>query len=379
ISGGRPTPVTLASLLNEFQGFRISFWGNFGGVNLIAPEWVYVALDAFTILAIIGLLVGLARRALPRLLWLPALWLAIISILLVRWTWLTMASQGRLIFPAIAAVAVLMVCGFASAQQSAVSGQRSAVTHHALLYTFAFLLFTFAALAPFAIIAPAYALPARFSDDAVAPHPVHITFADQAELVGYALPQTRVAPGGELPLTIYWRAREPMHEDFSVFIRVFDANDKIIARWDAFPGGGLYPTRVWQPGEVIEDKYRLHIPFDARAGVGRIEVGLFRRVPLETLMARDPRGNIVTPTIARFKIVGQAQPAPPIENVVDYTFGDQIALIGFARSENIARGSTLALKLFWRAQKSIAEDYTIFIHLVDANGKIIAQDDAQPQ
>ncbi|MBM3129309.1 MAG: DUF2142 domain-containing protein [Chloroflexi bacterium] len=414
IAGGRPTPVTLVSLLNEFQGFRISFWGNFGGVNLIAPEWVYIVLDVFTILAIIGLLIGFARRALPRLLWLPALWLTLISILLVRWTWLTMASQGRLIFPAIAAVAVLMVYGLAqfqrsavsgqrsavsgqqsavsgqrsavSGQQSAVSGQRSAVTPHAprltplaLLLPFAFCLFTFSALAPFTLIAPAYALPARFADDAVAPHSVHITFDNQAELVGYALPQTRVAPGAELPLTLYWRAREPMAEDFSVFVRLFDAQDKIIARWDAFPGRGVYPTRVWQPGEVIEDQYRLPIPHNARAGVGRIEAGLFRRVPLETLTARDPRGNIVTPTIARFKIAGQTQTAPRIENAVAYVFGDQIALIGFARPETIARGSTLALKLYWRAQKSIAEDYTVFVHLVDVNGKIIAQDDAPPQ
>ena len=71
IAGGRPVPVTLTGLLHEFQGFRISYWGNFGGVNIIAPEWVYTVLDAFAILAGIGLGVGLLRRSLPRLLALP--------------------------------------------------------------------------------------------------------------------------------------------------------------------------------------------------------------------------------------------------------------------------------------------------------------------
>jgi hypothetical protein len=183
----------------------------------------------------------------------------------------------------------------------------------------------------------------------------------------------------ELPLTLYWRAREPIPEDFSVYIRFFDASNKIIARWDAFPGGGLYPTRVWQPGQVIEDKYRIPIPFDARTGVGRIEAGLFRRVPLETLTARDPRGDVVTPTIARFKITGQAQAAPQIENVVNYTFGDQIALVGYTRPDNLAHGSTLSLKLYWRALVPLTKDYTVFVHLTDANGKIIAQKDNQPQ
>jgi hypothetical protein len=386
IAGGRPMPMTFASLLNEFQGFRISFWGNFGGVNLIAPEWIYIVLDAFTVLAIIGLLIGLARRALPRLLWLPVLWLTLISILLVRWTWLTMASQGRLIFPAIGAVAVLLVYGL---EQFKISDFRfhvsrstfhaSRITHYFLLLPFYFLLFTFAALVPFTIIAPAYALPARFADDAAVPHPVHITFAEQAELVGYALPQARVAPGGELPLTIYWRARERIGEDFSVYLRLFDANDQVIARWDAFPGGGLYPTRVWQPGEIIEDNYRTPIPLDARAGIGRIETGLFRRAPLETLTARDPHGNIVTPTIARFKITGAPPLAPQIEHVVNHVFGDQIALVGLARPDSVVRGSTLSLKLYWRALAPIAEDYTVFVHLVDANGNIIAQRDSQPQ
>ncbi len=393
IAGGRPTPVTLTSLLNEFQGFRISFWGNFGGVNIIAPEWVYSVLDAFTVLAVIGLVIGLVRRTLPRLLWLPTLWLALISILLARWTFLTMASQGRLIFPAIAAVAALFTHGLAQVQWSVVSGQWSEIrnyalrithyvsrfTPHVLLLPFAFCLFTFSALAPFTIIAPTYAPPTRFANDARVPHLLHLTFNDQAELVGYALPHTRVAPGDTLPLTIFWRARESLNEDFSVYVRLFDAEDKIITRWDAFPGRGLYPTRVWQPGEIVTDEYRLPIPLDARAGVGRIEVGLFRRVPLETLTARDPRGNIVTPTIARFKITGRAPIVPYIENVVEHAFGNQITLIGYARQAEIARGATFTLKLYWRALAPISEDYTIFVHLVDANGTIIAQDDAPPQ
>jgi len=237
---------------------------------------------------------------------------------------------------------------------------------------FAFCLFTFYSLAPFTI------LPQRFSNDAIVPNPLGITFNHQAELVGYALPQRSVMPGDELPITLYWRARAPLTEDFSVFIRLFDLDGKIIARWDAFPGRGLYPTRVWQIGEIIKDEYRLPIPYDARAGVGRIEAGLFRRVPLETLTARDPHGNIITPTIARFKIAGQAK-IQPIENPVVFKFGDRIELVGYSLVQNIAPGSTLPVKLYWRALKPIAEDYTVFVHFVDTNGNIIAQKDNQPQ
>jgi len=380
IAGGRPTPATLSGLFDEFQGFRISFWGNFGGVNLIAPDWVYIVLDAFTVLALVGLLVGGLRRALPRLLWLPALWLAIISLSLIRWTWLTLASQGRLVFPAISAVAILLAYGLAQFQ---ISDFRFQITHHVLRFThlsFVIFLLAFAILAPLTLIAPAYALPARLSDAAAVPHPAHITFDNQAELVGYALPQKSVVPGGELPLTVYWRARERIAEDFSVYIRLFDGDGKIVARWEAFPGGGLYPTRVWQPGEVIQDRYRLPLALDARApSAGRIEVGLFRRVPLETLTARDPQGRTVTPTIARFKIA-QATPTR-VQAEVHYEFGNRIALIYYtvyAVEGKPRAGGTLRVPMYWRALAPMDEDYTVFLHLLDRDGKIIAQTDAQP-
>ncbi|MDO8670216.1 MAG: glycosyltransferase family 39 protein, partial [Dehalococcoidia bacterium] len=52
-----PTPGIL-DLLSEFQGFRISFWGLFGGVNIIADERIYQLLDGVTILAVLGLVLS---------------------------------------------------------------------------------------------------------------------------------------------------------------------------------------------------------------------------------------------------------------------------------------------------------------------------------
>lgn len=377
IAGGRPTPVTVATLLGEFQGFRISFWGNFGGVNIIAPDWVYLVLDLFALLAGIGFLIGLVRRALPRLLALPALWLALILIALVRWTWLTFASQGRLIFPAIGAVAILMTFGLSQFQIPRYVWRFMHLSFvHLPLVLF---LFFFSMLTPFALIAPAYALPARLPGDTSVPNPTHITFDDQAELVGYALPQKSVLPGGELPITIYWRARSRVAKDFSVYIRLFDTTGAIVGRWEAFPGRGLYPTRLWQPGEIIVDSYRVPVASDARGpSVGRVEVGLFRRVPLENLTARDPEGHTVTPTIARFKIAGQLQ--VQVQGAeAPANFGDQIALVGHVQPQASSPGSSISVKLYWRALAPMTEDYTVFVHLVDANGKTVAQQDAQPQ
>ncbi|MBI3913696.1 MAG: DUF2142 domain-containing protein, partial [Chloroflexi bacterium] len=373
IAGARRDPATLMTLLNEFQGLRISFWGNFGGVNIIAPEWVYVALDAFTVLATIGLLIGITRRALPRLLALPVLWLAIIFLALIRWTMLTLASQGRLLFPAIAAIALLLAHGLSQLQ---VSGFRFQVFKFSVLpFAFSLFTFSFAVAAPVTLIAPAYALPTRLNDDANIPRNTRIFYDDKIEQIGYDLPQKSVAPNSELPITIYWRSNTRLAEDFSVGIALVDADGKKIGEWDAYPGNGLYPTRLWQPGEVIVDKYRVPVAADARAPqVARVEVAVYRKASLQNLAARDPQGRVVTPVIARFKISGHARIV--VENPVEYMFGDQITLAGYAIQNDAAN---VRVKLFWRARAMIAEDYTVFAHLVDARGNLIAQADSPPQ
>ncbi len=392
IAGGRPTSATWITLLDEFQSLRISFWGNFGGVNIIAPDGVYAALDVLTVVAGLGLIVGLARRVLPRLLLLQAVWLALIVLALIQWTRLTFASQGRLIFPAIAAACILLSYGLSqwrlpanilknhepvrSRWQSLISNPQSPISNFpfACIFTVIFL-FAFSLLAPFTLIAPTYVLPLRLPDDSNVPNFTHIVYEDRAELVGYALPQKAVAPGQELPLTLYWRALGPIGEDFSVNIDLFDAEGNIVGRWRAFPGGGTYPTRLWQQGEIIADSYRIPVALASRGpGVGRIEVGLFRRLPLEKLVARDPEGRTVTPNIAQYKITGAS--SVEIQNPVRFEFADQMALVGYS-VEN-ATGH-LNVRLYWRARRAMSEDYTVFVHLVDRRGETVAQKDDQPQ
>ncbi len=386
IAGARPQPFPLAVLLDEFQGLRISFWGNFGGVNVIAPEWVYVTLDAITIVAIIGLLIGIARRALPRLLALPALWFAIVFVALMRWTTLTYASQGRLMFPAMAAVGVLLAHGLGQFQVSSLKFQSFKVLRLAtcdlrpatfsVVIPLLFLL-SFSILTPFTLIAPAYALPPRLPD-ATPAQLTRIVFDAKVELIGHDLPQRAVRPNSQLPITLYWRGLTRITEDFSLSIQLFDAAEKKVGQWDAYPGNGLYPTRLWQPGEIVVDDYRVPLAADARGPqVGRVQVGMYRYATQQNLAARDPQGRAITPRLARFKIAGISDVR--VENPVEYVFGEQIALVGYALPQGIARGESVAVKLFWRARAAISDDYTVFVHLVDANGKLVAQRDAEPQ
>ncbi len=57
-----------------------------------------------------------------------------------------------------------------------------------------------------------------------------------------------------------------------------------------------------------------------------------------------------------------------------------IKLEGFEiAASRVKRGETLVLLLYWRATGDIGKDYTVFAHLVDARGQVIAQSDSQPR
>lgn len=388
VAGGRPIPATLALLVGEVEGFLISFWGNFGGVNIIAPGWVYLILNGLALLAVLGLVLGMVRRTLPSLLAIPALWVVLIIVSLIRWTWLTLASQGRLVFPAIAAIAVLFAFGIdqiasgewrmaSRAPQYPTRNPQFAirVLNH-LPWVPVTALFLFALAAPFSLIAPTYAQPVRVSESSV-PNPTHITFEERAELVGYALPRRVAAPGEELPLTLYWRGLQKMDEDYSVYIHLYDSDGNKVGQWDAFPGGGVYPTRLWQPGEIIVDNYQIPItPTTKRPSVGRVEAGLYRRSSAKNLVARDPQNRVITPTLTRFKIDGRWNVT--IADADLGVFGRRLKLAAFALLANDSP-STLRVGLWWQAIAPIKEDYVVFVHLLDSQGNIVAQKDDEPR
>jgi len=59
--------------------------------------------------------------------------------------------------------------------------------------------------------------------------------------------------------------------------------------------------------------------------------------------------------------------------------GDRISLIGHDLPTGKAlAGGDIQLTLYWGVHDQVSEDYTVFVHLVNANGEIVAQGDGPP-
>jgi len=64
---------------------------------------------------------------------------------------------------------------------------------------------------------------------------------------------------------------------------------------------------------------------------------------------------------------------------VQARFGDTITLLGYdLHSEEARPGQILRVTLFWKADDLVQEDYKVFVHLLDAQGQVLAQHDSQP-
>lgn len=67
-----------------------------------------------------------------------------------------------------------------------------------------------------------------------------------------------------------------------------------------------------------------------------------------------------------------------VETPTSLTFADLITLTKIAQPDTSAGGTALPIELHWQALAPIDQDYHVFIHLLAADGHLVAQADGQP-
>jgi hypothetical protein len=303
-------------------------------------------------------------------------WIALVAAALLRWTSLTSASQGRLLFPALPAIVLILVVGWAELVPRRLCRPVGVVALAVWV--------VWAALCPFLFIRPAYALPERVETlDALTAIPLDlgVRYGDCCELVGYISPDEPVHPGDRVPLTLVWRAREAVEEDYSLFVHATAADGQLVGQLDTYHGGGMYPTGQWQPGEIVADTAYVPIKWKAKGPIlVRFNVGLYERSTTEQLPAYAPGGQELDVVWAGEAALEPIQwPQLPSGSPPMAVFEGSIELAGVDRSQPTVRpGEVLTVTLHWRSLDSITEDYTGFVHLVDPAGNDVAQDDHAP-
>jgi hypothetical protein len=84
-------------------------------------------------------------------------------------------------------------------------------------------------------------------------------------------------------------------------------------------------------------------------------------------------------SFGELRLILYAFPRNPLtRHTVGAIFGEVIVLEGYALDENVRAGDVLHLDLYWQAFTPVAEDYQVFVHLLDEDGQRWAQKDGPP-
>ena len=358
---------------------RLSYWAMFGyGIHATALFYWFVG--GVTLLGTAGLLVWVWRRGRhtwnqpqTRAVLLLALWSVIVFASLLRWMrLLTATNQGRLLFPALVSLAVLLAIGI-----KAVSG-RAKWPQYAVLCP----LIMWAAALPWLVIQPAYAQPKPLPPTAVLPNPSQIQFGEEIGLAGFAVASATVKPGESLLVDLYWGALQEIDHNYRVNLRLLDADWYTIAHVGAVPYQGRYATLLWSPGDIFLDRYTLPpAAASAAPGRGRVVLSLHPWHEPETALPVTvngvPVGNELT--VAYLKIAPLNPPIYQPKWEINTTFAQEAILLGYDAPETAVPGASLPIVLYWQALAPSGRDYTVFIHLLDRDGSLVAQADGPPQ
>lgn len=103
------------------------------------------------------------------------------------------------------------------------------------------------------------------------PNPLDQNFNDEVRLIGYQYDRRVLAPGDELPVTLYWRASRSHLPDYVAQVRLLDGAGQVVAAADARPRP---PTTSWEAGDVIADTHLMPISGDLPPATYTVEVAL---------------------------------------------------------------------------------------------------------
>ncbi len=415
-----PRPGLAQIWQTELTGLELSFWAAFGAGQILLEPWLYTILRGLKYLVGVGLVIGVWRWGRcwvsgtrgqgsngegqgsddkgngPRTtshkpcstqqltqLFILGLWSLVVFVALLRWMQITPASWGRLLYPALPALAILTVW---SLSQFTIHNSQFTIHNSQFPLVLAVALFSLSLISPFHYLRAAYAkipLMAEAEIPAEGLERLDFTYDGSLRLIGCQVEKTPVRPGGWLPVTLYWQAIRPLRQNYSVFVHLLGQGNADIGQVNTYPAGGNWPTSMLEPGKVLKDTYYVPISPEAAApAVIRLALGVFEfEDPARAAKpAVNAAGVVVEPIVGAVPLLPERWPEFDPAYATEINFGGQIRLIGYDWvNQKIEPGTRVPITFYWEGLAAPGHNLTLFIHLIDlATQAQVAGFDAPP-
>lgn len=207
----------------------------------------------------------------------------------------------------------------------------------------------------------------------------HIVEADFGllALVGYTRDvRAPLRPGDAVPLTLLWRGGwQKLPPTLVARWSLENGQGKPVASRDT-PISVAYPPFQWQPYTFVREFPMLYLPANLPDGTYTLKLAVARENTLlgSTLLPFSP--TVVDLGTLQVQNRARVMNAPAVEQVWETVFENKMKLLGYDVRMSAAR--QMSVTLYWRALAQMSTSYTVFVHLLDAQNRVLAVGDAVP-
>lgn len=189
-------------------------------------------------------------------------------------------------------------------------------------------------------------------DEDVQPENGDVQLEDSLFLNHQDFPTGQLQPGQPIHITLRWLRTNLQSDAEKVTVSLEGQG------WQTSSEGVLYPD------PFVLTWHELNIPATANGSA--------------TLKVTGPSGK--TLTLAQLEIAKSDHvfTEPAIKQRIDMEFTGVGSLVGADNPATIKSGEAFNVNLIWKADTTPTTAYTVFVHLLDSNGQVIAQNDSPP-
>jgi 4-amino-4-deoxy-L-arabinose transferase-like glycosyltransferase len=188
----------------------------------------------------------------------------------------------------------------------------------------------------------------------------------------------RVKPGDYAAYALHWTVRgAPPPAKWEIFAHLVDRGSQRLIAQDY--NRGFTPSE-WRDGDQVVSWLHLQIPAGVAPAVADVQFGIIDSDSGKALPVTSPTGAAAgdVVVVGPVRIVGPAgpPPVPPPQHPLNVRFGPAMTLAGYDVERS--SGSDSLVRLRWQADALPSDDYTVFVHLLDASGHYLIGADSQP-
>ena len=373
-------------IAHDLTSIERTFWAN-QARTFVSPIWLDRVLIWWGRISLILLVLGVLvnhKSSRPKVPLLAALfsWPAAFLFLLVGY-WNRSASWpfGRLLFPAIAPIGLLLVVGWE--QVVPPRWLRPVLTVNATAMV------SICILVPIVTLYPLFH-PSRERRAEEVERPVGTVYtagpegSQVARLVGYNPLTTYALPGRYFPIELCWEPLGQTEVPYAVLVQLLDLSQLgerdspgVVGRRETYPGLGSRPTDRWALHRTFCDEVLVWVDPAAPTPLGAgIEVVLIEPETGDRLSVVDAQGESMDLVFVGSTSVLAPGDLPAAMRPVQYTLGNAIGLVNI--DQPWAVDSSLGLTITWQSLQAVPYDATVFIRARGMDGEVLAQVDRQP-